>query len=49
MHLTNVPAAKFLKTERPIKFDDAMRRAIRVPPPPSGKKAKKRIWRKKRR
>jgi hypothetical protein len=32
-----------------IKFDDAMRRAMRVPPPPRGKKAKKNVWRKKRR
>jgi hypothetical protein len=44
-----MPTAKFLKPEKPIKFDDAMRKAMRVPPPPSGKKAQKRVWRKKRR
>jgi hypothetical protein len=44
-----MPTAKFLKPDKPIKFDDAMRRAMRVPPPPSGKKAKKKVWRKKRR
>jgi hypothetical protein len=44
-----MPAAKFLKPEKPIKFDDAMRRAMRVPSPPSGKKAKQKVWRKKRR
>jgi len=44
-----MPAAKFLKPDRLIKFDDAMRKAMRVPPPPSGKKAKKKVWRKKRR
>ena len=26
-----------------------MRRAIRVPPPPTGKKAKRKVWRKKQR
>jgi hypothetical protein len=42
-----VPGAKPVKIDQPIKFDDAMRRAMRVPPPPSGKKAKKKVWRKK--
>jgi hypothetical protein len=46
---TEMPAAKFLKPSRPIKFDDAMRRLVRLPPPPSGEKAKKKIWKKKRR
>jgi hypothetical protein len=32
-----------------IKFDEAMRRAMRVSPPPSGKKTKRKVWRKKRR
>ena len=31
------------RAERPIKFDDAMRKAMRVSPPPSGKKAKKKV------
>ena len=46
---TGMPSAKFVKPERPIKFDDAMRKAMRVPPPPSGKKAKRKISRKKQR
>src|SRR5205823_5169566 len=29
---TGMPSAKFVKPERPIKFDDAMRKAMRVPP-----------------
>jgi len=44
-----MPKAKFLKPEKPISFDAAMRKAMRIPPPPTGKKAKKRVWRKKRR
>jgi len=40
---------KFLKPEEPVKFDDAMRKAMRVPLAPTGKKANKRVWRKKRR
>jgi hypothetical protein len=44
-----MPAAKFLKPKQRLKFDDAMRKAMRVPPPPSGKKAQKRVWRKKSR
>jgi hypothetical protein len=44
-----MPVAKFLKPEKPIKFDDAMRKAMRVPPPPGGKKAQRRVWRKKSR
>jgi hypothetical protein len=43
-----MPTAKFLKPEKPIKLD-AMRKPMRVPPPATGKKAKKRVWRKKRR
>jgi hypothetical protein len=39
--------AKPAKLSRAIKFNDAMRRAPRVPPPPTGKKAKRPIWRKK--
>jgi hypothetical protein len=44
-----MPAPKFLKPEKPIKFDDAMRRLVKLPPLPSGKKAKKKVWRKKQR
>jgi hypothetical protein len=40
-----MPKAKPVTLPRPIKFDDAMR----VPPPPTGKKAKKKVWRKKKR
>jgi len=29
--------------------NQTMRRAIRVPPPPTGKKAKRKVWRKKQR
>jgi hypothetical protein len=43
-----MPQAKFLKPDKTIKFDDAMRRAMRVPPPPKKSKPKK-VWRKKRR
>jgi len=42
-----MPTAKPVKLPRPLKFDDAMRRAMRVPPPPTGKKAKRKVWRKK--
>jgi hypothetical protein len=42
-----VPAAKFLKPDKPIKFDDAMRKAMRVPPEKKTKPQK--VWRKKRR
>jgi hypothetical protein len=44
-----MPAAKPIRLEHAIKFDDAMRRAMRVPPPPTGKKAKRKVWRKKQR
>jgi len=44
-----MPAAKPVQLKRPIKFDEAMRKAMRVPPPPTGKKAKQKVWRKKRR
>jgi hypothetical protein len=44
-----MPAAKPIRIDRPIKFDDAMRRLIRLPPLPSGKKAKRKVWRKKKR
>jgi len=44
-----MPAAKPVKIPNPIKFDDAMRRAMRVPPAISGKKAKQKNRRKKRR
>jgi hypothetical protein len=44
-----MPSAKPVKLPRRIKFDDAMRRAMRIPPPPMGKKAQKRVWRKKSR
>jgi hypothetical protein len=39
--------AKFLKPDKPIKFDDAMCCSMRLPPLPSGKKAKRKIWCKK--
>jgi len=44
-----MPAAKPLQLKRPIKFDDAMRTAMRVPPLLTGKKAKRKVWRKKQR
>jgi len=43
-----MPSAKLLKPDKPIKFDDAMRRAMRVPPLPKKGKQRK-VWRKKRR
>jgi hypothetical protein len=44
-----MPAAKPVKIDKPIKFDEAMRKAMRVSPPTKGKKAKQKVWRKKRR
>jgi hypothetical protein len=44
-----IPKAKPIAPPSKINFDDAMRRSMRVPPPPSGKKAKRRVWRKKQR
>jgi hypothetical protein len=44
-----MPSAKPVIIQNQIRFDDAMRKAMRVPPPPSGKKAQKKVWRKKRR
>jgi hypothetical protein len=44
-----VPAAKPTKLTRQIKFDDAMRRLVKLPPPPTGKKAKRKVRGKKRR
>jgi len=44
-----MPRAKFLKPDKPVQFDDAMRRLVKLPPPPSGKKAKRKVQRKKRR
>jgi hypothetical protein len=44
-----MPAAKPVQLKHPIKFDDTMRRVISLPPPPSGKKAKQKVWRKKKR
>jgi hypothetical protein len=43
-----MPTAKPVKIPLPLKFDEAMRRLVKLPPPPSGKKAK-RAKRKKRR
>jgi hypothetical protein len=43
-----MPAAKPVKIDKPIKFDDAMRRAMRVPPPTKKGKQQK-VWRKKSR
>jgi hypothetical protein len=48
-NLPPMPAAKPVRIDKPIKFDDAMRRAMRVPPPPCGKKAQRKVWKKKRR
>jgi hypothetical protein len=42
-------ASKPVKIKQSIKFDDTMRRVISLPPPPSGKKAKQKVWRKKKR
>jgi hypothetical protein len=45
--MVKMPVAKPVKLPSPIKFDDAMRKAMRVPPE---KKTKpKKVWRKKRR
>jgi hypothetical protein len=44
-----MPAAKPVTLPEKIKFDDVMHKAMRVPPPPSGKKAKQKVWKKKRR
>jgi hypothetical protein len=46
--MREMPSAKLLKPDKPIKFDDALRGAMRVPPPPKKSKPKK-AWRKKRR
>jgi hypothetical protein len=44
-----MPAAKPVRLKRPLEFEDAMRRLVKLPPPPSGKKAQRKIWRKKKR
>jgi len=44
-----VPAAKPVQLKQPLGFDEAMRRLVKLPPPPTGKKAKRRVWRKKQR
>lgn len=44
-----MPAAKPVKIDKPIPFDDAMRRLVKLPPPPTGKKAQRKVWRKKQR
>jgi hypothetical protein len=44
-----MPAAKPIKMPKEIDFDEAMRRTMAVPPPPSGKKAKRKASRKKQR
>lgn len=49
VNLFPMPAAKLVQLKRPLKFDHTMRRLVKLPPPPSGKKAKKKVWRKKRR
>lgn len=43
-----MPSPKPVKLPNPVDFDEAMRRAIKVPPPPSGKKAKGKVGKKKR-
>jgi len=42
-----MPAAKPVQLPRPLKFNDAMRKAMRVPPQKKNKPTK--VWRKKRR
>jgi len=44
----NIPIPELPLNEE-IKFDDAMRQLVKLPPLPSGKKAKKKVWRKKQR
>jgi hypothetical protein len=44
-----MPKAKPVQLVRPMRFDEAMQRLVRLPPPPTGKKAKRRVWRKKQR
>jgi len=44
-----MPKAKPVQLVRPMRFDEAMQRLVKLSPPPSGKKAKKKVWRKKRR
>jgi hypothetical protein len=44
-----MPAAKPVRLDRPIKFDEAMRRLVKLPRPPSGKKSQRKIWKKKKR
>jgi hypothetical protein len=47
--ISKMSAAKPTRLEHAVKFGDAMRRAMRVPPLPSGKKARRKVWRKKQR
>jgi hypothetical protein len=42
-----MPAPKPVKLPNQVDFDEAMRRTLQVPPPPSGKKAQKKAKRKK--
>jgi hypothetical protein len=44
-----ISKAKTIKPPSKVNFDEAMRRSMRVPPAPGGKKAKRRVWRKKQR
>ncbi|HEV3244558.1 MAG TPA: hypothetical protein VGZ31_09115 [Chthoniobacterales bacterium] len=43
-----MPKAKPVRLKKPISFDEAMQRLVRLPPPPSGKKAKRKRTKKKR-
>jgi hypothetical protein len=36
-----MPAAKPIQLKHRLTFDEAMRRLVKLPPPPSGKKAKR--------
>jgi hypothetical protein len=44
-----MPAAKPVRLKQPLHFDEAMRRLVKLPPLPSGKKAQRKVWRKKQR
>jgi hypothetical protein len=44
-----MPAAKPIQLKRPLKFDNVMRRLVRLRLPPTSKKARRKLWQKKRR
>jgi hypothetical protein len=47
--IQHMPAAKPVRLKRPMSFDEAMQRLVRLSPPPSGKKAKRKVGQKKQR